>query len=146
MAPTAQISVYFALQMCNPKDKVVSEAAELVRTTRVAHRVFVSIFLNQEAVGEIAETYQQKEAGSRDEKLSFVSLYFGSSQGTLGDCGPESNPELDVPKLKRHISSETKSPGSRSHQKPLSGLELTQQMIEDNFFQLEALKSFKAGR
>lgn len=46
MAETAQVSCYFALQMCNSKDKIVGEAAELVRTTKVAHRVFVSIFLN----------------------------------------------------------------------------------------------------
>ena len=52
------------------------------------HRVFVSVFLSQEAVTEIRSAYDQTAAP--DEKLDFICVYFGSQQTEVYDKGTDS--------------------------------------------------------
>ena len=58
MPESAQVSCLFSLKLTDPSDEIVREAIRLVETTTVAHRVFVTTFLNHAAMDSIVRAYE----------------------------------------------------------------------------------------
>ena len=62
IAPTAQISCLFGLEMTSVSDVVVQQAINLIKSSPsdslVAHRVIVTTFLNHAAIQAIIKAYE----------------------------------------------------------------------------------------
>ena len=101
MPESAEISCMFGLSMTDKTDPAVQEAIKLVKTSSVAHRVFVSTFLNHEAIEAIVGAYETSAAQleTSDQKLTFISIYFGSSQANPNNNGNSDN----SPYIKRQV-------------------------------------------